>query len=57
MERPTVVKPAAESEAAIKDALKHKGREITCTLCHTKFPHSGKPEFQVCPGCGTDLII
>lgn len=34
-----------------------KGEIITCRYCGTKFPHSGKVELQVCPGCGAKLLI
>jgi len=33
-----------------------KSGTITCPYCDTKFPHNGKEELQVCPGCGSKLI-
>jgi len=33
-----------------------KGDIIRCPYCYTKFPHSGKVEFQKCPKCKAELI-
>lgn len=46
---------AVRGEAERRAKLK-KGEIITCRYCGTKFPHSGRVELQVCPGCGAKLL-
>ena len=32
-------------------------RPIKCPYCGTVFEHNSKEELQVCPGCGSKLLI
>ena len=30
---------------------------ITCPYCQTQFPDNGRVELQVCPKCGSKLLV